>query len=435
MGHQFIPATSSMALFARNREIIGSSNLSAKFDIIDRRIASLEQSWRNAIPISSNSATAGTSAMSFDYAENRFLLCGNARGNVSVVDFESFSNSLSNAEVHPRHYVVINTNRKSHHEFMVNGCQWYPVDSSIFATSGRDKLLKIWDADQLKSVEKFAFEQPISSFHWFVPCDCNSSLISIATSSSNVVLLDPRLGNTAQQIRCLQQRIWSVRWDRFRDYVLVTGSDSGEIALWDIRSGKNELKRVKNPYENGKSKSESDRKRTANRMRNSAKLAHSDRIVCLRCTSDGRFLLSLSQNRNICVWDAETMRMLCHIKVPESEGDLSTFPVQFELCDEGRFIWLFIPNSNNVTVVGIADPKLFSNRPIVGNIHFQTLRGHFQNVLSCAYRKEYNQLITSSTDRLILVWAPKMDEFRSDSAIQQRKQQLHEDAFSDDEDR
>uniref|UniRef100_A0A914HWY1 WD_REPEATS_REGION domain-containing protein n=1 Tax=Globodera rostochiensis TaxID=31243 RepID=A0A914HWY1_GLORO len=324
---------------------------------------------------------------------------------------------------------------------MVNGCQWYPVDSSIFATSGRDKFLKIWDADQLKSVEQFAFQQPISNFHWFVPANCNSSLISIATSSSNVDLLDPRLGNSAQQIRCSRQRIWSVQWVRACDYVLATGSDSGEIAYWDVRSSKNELKKVKSPCGgitskddvNGKTIAETDRKRLLNSA-NFAKFSHSNRIVCLRCSADGRFIVSLSHNRNVCLWKAETMRLLCCLKIPESESDRSTFPVQFELCDEGRFVWLFVPHSNNIVVVKIANENVFGKGSTGAIDQFQILRGHFQSVLSCAYRKEYNQLVTSSTDRLVLVWAPQMDEYRFDSAAQQIKQ-LHEDAFSDDESR
>uniref|UniRef100_A0A183BKZ4 WD_REPEATS_REGION domain-containing protein n=1 Tax=Globodera pallida TaxID=36090 RepID=A0A183BKZ4_GLOPA len=348
----------------------GFSNLSAKFAMIDKRLESLEQSWRSAVPLSTHASVAGTSAMSFDNAEKRFLLCGNARGGVAIVDFESFSNFLPNAERYPRNYVVIQTRKKSHHEFMVNGCQWYPVDSSIFATSGRDKFLKIWDADQLKSVEQFAFQQPISNFHWFVPANCNSSLISIATSSSNVDLLDPRLGNSAQQIRCSRQRIWSVQWVRACDYVLATGSDSGEIAFWDVRSSKNELKR--------------------------------------------RTVVSLSLSHTTEMFVSGRLKQ-CDCFVVLRYRNLKVIAA------------LFLCNLNFVT-----RDALFGSAGAVDQ--FQFLRGHFQSVLSCAYRKEYNQLVTSSTDRLVLVWAPQMDEYRFDSAAQQIKQ-LHEDAFSDDESR
>jgi WD40 repeat protein len=44
-----------------------------------------------------------------------------------------------------------------------------------------------------------------------------------------------RIGNTAQQIRTRNERVWSVRWLNSNKYILATGSELGTLTLWDIR--------------------------------------------------------------------------------------------------------------------------------------------------------------------------------------------------------
>jgi len=71
------------------------------------------------------------------------LLFGNSRGAVSIIDFESYTNYNSISETYPLNYKIIQTRKKNNHHHMVNGCQWYPVDTSIFVTTGMDNLLKV----------------------------------------------------------------------------------------------------------------------------------------------------------------------------------------------------------------------------------------------------------------------------------------------------
>lgn len=71
-------------------------------------------------------------------------MCGNSRGIVTIVDFETFTNFNSTFETYPLNCKLIHTRKKSSHQHMVNGSQWYPVDTTIFVTTGMDKLLKVF---------------------------------------------------------------------------------------------------------------------------------------------------------------------------------------------------------------------------------------------------------------------------------------------------
>lgn len=421
----------------RNREI-GLNGQLNKSQIIDARIKTLESSWRYSIPLRARK-NAGTSAMDFDNAESRFLLCGSLRGDVSIVDFESFTNNNSTNETYPLNLSIIPTPKSTNHSFMVNGCQWYPVDTTVFLTTGMDKYLKIWDATRLIPIDEYNFVQPITQFHWFVSKANASSLISLTNDSSNVSFLDPRTGSTMQQIRCHKQRIWSVRWHRSKDYILITGSDQGLITFWDVRSGKNELITVQSPGEIGQTDS---LKLTNNRKRaqhssppKNTTHANSNRINCLRCTDNGLFLVSLSQNRYICLWDSTTLKRLFCFKVPELSSDLNRISLKFELCDEGRSIWAFIPCANNISIIQI--PLCVSSNAKQSGfpscVYTGILRGHYQNIVSLIYRKTHQQLVSSSVDRLSLIWSPKMDECHLDTTAE-NIHQLHKDAFSDEDD-
>lgn len=77
--------------------------------------------------------------------------------------------------------------------------------------------------------------------------------------------------------------------------------------------------------------------------------------------------------------------------MPDGDGDLiSTVSVQFELCDEGNALWVFVPCGNDIAVVKFPT-KLGKKCINLAKQSDRILRGHYQNVLACAYRKEHNQ--------------------------------------------
>jgi hypothetical protein len=73
---------------------------------------------------------------------------------------------------------------------------------------------------------------------------------------------------------------------------------------------------------------------------------------------------------------------------------MSTVPNKFELSDEGRSLWAFVPSGNEITLVQFPSPYRNNGQQIKTNKESNTraLHGHFQSIISCAYRRTYQQV-------------------------------------------
>jgi len=401
-----IMAIGPLPIFQLNRQLGHSAICPPSRVLIDYRIDTLELSWRHAIPFRPTNL-ASTTTMAFDEAESRFLLSGTSRGSVFIIDFESAKTNES-AQAYPIQHRIIPSRSKCNHGFLVSCCQWYPVDSSIFATSGRDKLLKLWDSNCMTAIESFSFEMPINQFHWTVGRNSTkSSLIAVAISSSNVSLIDPRIGTAVQQIRSQNEAITTCRWLKISDFILVTGSNSGRISFWDTRSGQNKLHQVQ--------------------TQNALKKHQGNQIISLRDSECGLHLISMTRTGNIQIWDAATSKMIESADTPNAPTG------QLDISTEGKSLYAFIPVENNVAMFAFNPLSFNSQRRFHAvNKKFRLLKGHFQPVVCCTYRKRYQQLISSANDRLMLIWSSKMDENRPEAG-EFKIQQLYEDAYSDED--
>lgn len=98
--------------------------------------------------------------------------------------------------------------------------------------------------------------------------------------------------------------------------------------------------------------------------------------------------------------------------------------LQFELCHDGSRLVAVAPSDTEVALIELDSGELIP-KP-------QLLHGHYQGVTSAVYRTTHNQVISSSSDRLVLVWSPEMDETRPEKD-EIKVEELHKDSWSDDE--
>lgn len=61
--------------------------------------------------------------------------------------------------------------------------------------------------------------------------------IAVAHNSSNVPLLDLRVGETSQHLRSRKSSICAVRWCPTRRHILAMGDIEGYVSFWDVRLG------------------------------------------------------------------------------------------------------------------------------------------------------------------------------------------------------
>jgi len=233
-----------------------------------------------------------------------------------------------------------------------------------------------------------------------------SSLIAIAIGSSNVALIDPRVGSAIQQIRCIKEPISSVRWLSVSDFILSTGARNGFLSIWDIRSSYSRLAQL-NITEN---------------MKGGTLV---DEIADIQDTDDGLFFIISTKSGRILVFDSILLKEIAKSKVKRgiSNGN-------FSMAYENNSLFCFVPTENNIATIRFK-LKNYGKEKINPEI-VQNLLGHFKPVSSCAYRNDHQQLVTSGYDHISLVWAPKIDEFRSHEESH-AVEKLYEDAFSDDD--
>lgn len=370
--------------------------------VIEKRMKYLRISWRQQIPFTSSLAS-GVHSMDVDPVDNRYLLCGAARGELSIVDLEGPFSPDSRSRME---HTVIPCDTACLHESWISYCQWYPQDTSTFISSDRVGIVKLWDANKTQVVDEYFFDNEITEMHW-----CNAfirnPLIAIANLTSNVVLIDPRVGDSSHNLRWRNEQVSSVRWSLENGNILTTGSVDGNITVWDVRSSKSHLLTVTPP----------------NRSLYHNKKSGGGCISGLRFSKDGLYLVSLSM-KTFTVWRAHTMEVIDHVQLPQKYTAKITPSVRFDICSDDGVLRTCTPAGSEVLILTL-DRKNYENFRVL-------LVGHFQQVNACVYRQKYNQVISSGNDRMIHIWCPDMDEQLPDQHLE-KVSTLQKDDWSDDE--
>ena len=141
--------------------------------------------------------------------------------------------------------------------------------------------------------------------HWGLPSGSggasSSSVIAVALGSACVRLIDPRTRNHIQHMRWSHKNVKCVRWLTSPSHLLVAGAESGEMVVWDIRSGRavlTELKRRDEPLAY-----------STNERRARPSRAHDSAVTSIRCSSDGRWMVSLSNDGRLNTWNLHTLAL------------------------------------------------------------------------------------------------------------------------------
>ncbi|VDN01567.1 unnamed protein product [Thelazia callipaeda] len=412
--------------------IWGSSSRSGFFNcnlqqhVIEKRVKNLRISWRHQIPFTPSFAS-GVHSIDLDPVDNRYLLCGASRGEMSIVDLEM--PLLADSRKRVEHAVIPCRPSRGQHQSFITYCQWYPQDTSLFISSDKEGKVKLWDANKSEIVDEYEFDDGITEMHWCNAVSQNPR-IAVTTLASNVALIDPRqilftfeTGDSSQNLRWQNEHISSLRWSVEDENMLATGAVSGKIAIWDVRSSKNYLISATPSIKNhcyGDSKL-----RTC--------------IGGIRFSQDGLFLVCLSLNHTFTILRAQTMKAINQVSLPNECNTNVASSVRFDIFSDDRVLRACTPVSDEVLVMTL-DSNVKENFRVL-------LVGHFQRVNACIYRRKHQQVnnilsqnsvgaqvISSGNDRMIHIWSPDMDEQLPDQEYD-KISTLRSDRWSDDENR
>lgn len=328
-------------------------------------------------------AHTSTSCLDIEKEAFRYMLAGSNDGSVTIYDFDSFGQTpVQICKI----IASVNSNSPRAHKGVCSWIQWHPNDSGLFTTSSRDYTLKLWDTNNMKPVEKYTFDNPVYQHSMSSFCQ-KSTLIAVATASSNIHLVDVMSGTKLQQLKGHVSATVCVQWSLLEENILVSAGQDGQIIVWDVRSSKACLARLS-------AEGSSDPSLLTNR-------AHVHAITSLKFTPDGSLLLSMDTEGHLRLWDARTMRRRRSFAPKKLAGNLivraTGIDVAWHQGSKGQLA--FVPDQANIEVVNLENGESISS-----------LIGHFAVANSCAYRSPYQELYTAGFDSAILCWQPKMDQ-------------------------
>ncbi|ESN93569.1 hypothetical protein HELRODRAFT_88668 [Helobdella robusta] len=371
-------------------------NLNNKSDRLDKifiknRIESLDLSSRHEFE---SCHTANVNCCDLDPNGQRYLLSAAGNGNIFIHDLHTPPSSSSS----PRIFKVvskIDATNEDRHYFSVGSIQWYPHDTGIFTSSGREKLLKLWDSNNLKVVTQFTFEECVNCHKMagFKP------IIAVGSDSDKIQLVDITSGSFSHKLTGHSQRVvLDLYWSASNNHHLYSAGKDGHIILWDIRRSKSCLLKF------DKNNTRFNDKASPNPNGR----AHDGVVNSILLLQDGLHLLSFGTDNNVRLWDSQSGKnLLCNYGMIANDSKVG---LRMACCDR----YAFVPNSENVTILDV-----FNGTQI------KTLQGHFKQVNCCLFKSDQYELITGARDRNILLWdAFSHDDDDDGDADDDRKKRL-----------
>jgi DNA excision repair protein ERCC-8 len=152
------------------------------------------------------------------------LLSGGGDGRLHIYDLNSMTD---------KNEPVASVARADRHKYAVTSVSWYPEDNGLFVTSSYDSTIKVWDTNEMKSVEEFDLEcrvhcQSMSTI-------ASHSLVASAAAEPRIRLCDLVSGAFTHSLTGHSGSVLSCIWSTCQEYILYSGGNDGKIRTWDIR--------------------------------------------------------------------------------------------------------------------------------------------------------------------------------------------------------
>jgi DNA excision repair protein ERCC-8 len=180
--------------------------------------------------------------------ENRYVLCGDRSGQISLFDCypaitASYAGSLSkpsttsdsnsnedeldfediDVSVEPSNIVLKPLHKTLSCKSAIRTLQWYTVDTGMFFSGGMDGNVHCWNTNTMRIAHTFALGDFIYDSH-MSDVSSTTSVLAVATKSTQVRLCDVRSGAFSHTLIGHKEEVTAVRWSPIHEYSLATGS-------------------------------------------------------------------------------------------------------------------------------------------------------------------------------------------------------------------
>ena len=216
-------------LVAREAGLI--TNKDFYFNVNNERLKQLTLSKCRDVKVVGHGAIT---TVAIDPLEWRYILAGSSDGLIGIYDTK---NPSSKSPKHVAEVVALTSNLTSTNKSSTSVVQWYPGDNNVFVSSSANGELRVWDANDLtQPVESFILSKRIHCHHL---SPLNPSLVSVATDTNHIRLVDLRSGSSTHELRGHKNSVLSVQWSPNFSSILASGCLEGKALLWDVRKAKN----------------------------------------------------------------------------------------------------------------------------------------------------------------------------------------------------
>ena len=106
----------------------------------------------------------------------------------------------------------------------------------MFFSGGADGAVRVWDAGQMRPAVSFEVGELVYDVQ-MSPCTSSGALLASASSEPGVRLLDLRTGSSAHILPGYSGVVRTVRWSPNHQHCLLSGGLDGHLKLWDVRRG------------------------------------------------------------------------------------------------------------------------------------------------------------------------------------------------------
>jgi DNA excision repair protein ERCC-8 len=372
----------------------------------------------------------------------RYLLSGSMEGIVSVYDLSRWGASplgKTGSEQHElvhqpiaRSFIATATGQQScevprGHSLAILSALWYPLDSGMFLSASTDGHVLLWDTNEMTPVTRlapFEFENTSMGEEVFARPSCmeislwSGNLAALGSRRVNAVkLVDIRTGTSSHSLTGHRAGISTVQWCPTAEHVLASGGQDGCIRIWDIRKAGStgclttlDRDACQEPSVSNRFKADySHLKITKQKLApNDYHLAESKSIwsvegsvTGLAFTPDGHSIVSTSSDGQMQLWDLRGPASMAPQRFTNSVGGR---PLAKSKSTTHRRPLLITKNGNSSTVWVPNGRVLLGFSLEDDGSPTQILSGHLQGIQAIAEVPDTGEIITSSTDRLILTW-------------------------------
>ncbi|KAH3684291.1 hypothetical protein WICPIJ_004731 [Wickerhamomyces pijperi] len=248
-------------------------------------------------------AAAGICCIDFDQSQGQFLLSGDTRGAIKLFKVDLRAEDEDSSEL------ISDIRSKS---IGVTDLQWWPNDPGMFLSASYDGVLQIWDTSTLTSAFQFQINNDHNSYCHFSVNTINLNLISVATDSKTIRLVDLRTTSTSQSIIGHESSVISCEWSPTKEMVLASGDANGEVKIWDVRFMKRCLVSldIQRTYNSVSQQEQAEDTEIAKRpklhsVKRSTTKAHIGAVNGLKFHENGKTLITTGTDDKIRVWDLD----------------------------------------------------------------------------------------------------------------------------------